>query len=110
MLIDILKFVGNIWTALDCIQLIIMFIFFLVVWIKQGCRAPMFVHCIAIAGALIVLLILCTVPQKEPLSSTDYLDRILLFPAAVYLVFVFFGGPGITLEDENQNRGTSIRI
>lgn len=92
MLIDILKFLGNIWTALACIQLIIMFIFFLLLWIKQGCRAPMFVHCIAIAGALVVLLILGTVPQQEPLSTTDYLDRILLFPAAVYLVFVFLVG------------------
>jgi hypothetical protein len=87
-----------------------MFIFFLLLWIKQGCRAPIFVHCIAIAGAFIVLLILCTVPRQEPLSATDFLDRILLFPAAVYLVFVFFGGPGITLEDENQKRGTSISI
>jgi hypothetical protein len=101
MLIDILKFVGNIWTALDYIQLIIMFIFFLLLWIKQGCRAPISVHCIAIAGALVLLLILCTVPQQEPLSTTDCLDRILVFPAAVYLVFVFFGGPTSTLEDEN---------
>jgi hypothetical protein len=76
----------------------------LFVWLIRGTWVPFFVHCIAVGGAVVTLLVILSIPSEEPYTTIEFLQRIFTLPAIVYGVYVFFSGPLITWEDDDNNQ------
>ena len=108
---ETLKEVFN-WTNLFFTIAPWVILFFLSLVALINCRfwMPVFIHLIAYGGAVVTFLALITIPRDEPYTINELLRRLLIFPAAVYGVYILFGGPLIKLEEmiEKGKKGESL--
>lgn len=78
----------------------------LFLWWKSGFWAPAYIHAIAIIAALVGALLALLAWNSDHPMKEKHLWFVVIFPAAVYLLFGLYGGGTIKrhLEDKQRDK------
>ena len=87
------------YRAINIAPLVIMAIISIVALVKQRFWIPVFIHLLAYGGAIVTFLVIMTIPRDQPYSIIELLGRLLLFPGAIYGVYITLGGHCISIKD-----------
>ena len=90
---DISEILKLSYRAIHIAPLVIMAIISIVALVKQRFWIPVFIHLLAYGGAIVTFLVIMTIPRDQPYSIIELLGRLLLFPGAIYGVYITLGGP-----------------